>query len=76
MISLFKKKVVVPPAAKKIAVHCSDGQIVVHFATYRTIKPNGSLCLHNAKDGSNVIADYAPGAWTSLTVGTRKVSKK
>ncbi len=77
MFGLFKKKPKPTPKPLKpvrIAVHCPDGTTVVHYAAYRTLRANGGLSLHDEKGGGQTVADYAPGAWTSVSCGTRKVS--
>lgn len=75
MFGLFKKKPAPkPPKPKRVAVHCPDGTTVVHYAAYRRFMSGGALCLHNKEDGGEVVADYAPGAWQSVSVGKRKVS--
>ncbi len=74
MFGLFKKKPKPAPKPKRVAVHCPDGKTVVHYAAYRRFLPGGGLCLHNKEDGGEVVADYAPGAWLSVSCGTRKVS--
>jgi len=77
MLGLFKKKPVPAPKPvkpKRVAVHCPDGKTVVHYAAYRRFLSGGGLCLHNKEDGGEVVADYAPGAWSSVSCGKRKVS--
>ena len=76
IINWFKKKKAAPEQKKpsKIAVHCPDGVTVVHYAAYRTLRSNGVLSLHNERNGKGVVAEYAPGAWSSITTGTRRVS--
>lgn len=76
-MSWFSKKEPVPvklPTPKRISVHLNDGRTVVHYARYRTLR-DGTLTLHDSKDGGYVIADYVHGAWWSCTVGKRSVSK-
>lgn len=63
------------PKPQRVAVHCANGQTIVHYAVYREHTINGGLTLHNGKDGTKVVADYAQGAWLSISRGTRKVSK-
>jgi hypothetical protein len=83
MFNWFKKKPApVKPKLKpqRVAVHYHDGlswagTTVVHYAAYRTFRKDGGLSLHDNEDGSGVVADYAPGAWLSISSGTRKVSK-
>ena len=77
MFGLFKKKPVPAPKSpkpKRVAVHCSDGKTVVHYAAYRRFTSGGGLSLYNEAGGEHVVADYAPGAWLSVSVGKRKVS--
>lgn len=74
-MSWFKKeKREAPSKPRRIAVHCPDGETIVHYAAYRTIHPNGRLCLHDSIDGNGVVADYQSFAWQSISNGTRKVS--
>lgn len=75
MFNFFKKK---PEVVKKlkpvrIAVHRMDGTTVVHYAVYRTIYSSGNLCLHDALGGGRVVADYAAGQWSSISIGKRNV---
>ena len=75
MFNFFKKKPAPkPPKPQRIAVHMPDGATAVHYAAYRTIRNDGFLSLHDNKDGGWVVADYTPGAWVSLSHGTRKLS--
>ena len=68
----FKKKPTKKP--KRVTVHCA-GLSVTHYAAYRTHRTNGGLILHNSEDGGEIVAEYAPGVWMSLSHGTRKVTK-
>lgn len=72
----FKRK----PAPKKpkphrISVHLPDGRTFVHYAVYRTQRANGGLTLHDEIYGGCVVADYAAGCWSSVSIGTRRVSR-
>jgi len=63
------------PKPSRVAVHCTDGRTIVHYARFRTIHDSGRLSLHDKQGGGYTVADYAPGTWHSVTCGTRKVSK-
>lgn len=74
IFGLFKKKKVsIGPKPSRVAVHLKDGRVVVHYAVYRTVRADGRLSLHDGRDGSYVVADYAAGVWTSLTFRKRSV---
>jgi hypothetical protein len=75
MMFWFKKKLPVKrqPTKQRVAVHCFDSTSVAHYAAYRTIRANGGLTLHDEEGGGQVVADYAPGVWMSVSIGTRKV---
>ena len=81
MFNFFKKKPAPkppnppkPPKPQRIAVHLPDGTTAVHYAAYRTIHKDGFLSLHDNQGGGQAVADYTPGAWVSLSNGTRKLS--
>lgn len=70
-----KKKTVKKEKPVRVSVHLHNGTTIVHYCNYRTINGSGVLSLHDAKDGSKVVADYAAGTWLGASVGKRCVSK-
>jgi hypothetical protein len=76
-MSWFKKKPAEPkplPKRYRVSVHLKNGQTVIHYAAFRTLRDNGGLGLHNRSDGNGTVADYAAGEWSSVSVGKRSVS--
>lgn len=62
----------------KVTVFLKDGSRVVHYAGCRSIDRDGTLFLYskwNSERGTyeqeDTVAVYAPGAWVSLSTGTR-----
>ena len=87
LLGLRKPKPVEKPKAPKrppkVTVHLVNGDRVVHYAGMRRMNEDGSLSLYSKWDkekekwvDEDVVADYAPGTWHSITTGTRKVAKK
>jgi len=71
---VVKKRVYKRPP--KITVITMNGERIVHYANFRRIDEKGMLSLFNHESGVRTVADYAPGTWYSVSVGTRKVSPK
>jgi hypothetical protein len=84
------KKPTVPKTPKKVkykrppkvTVHLKNGDRVVHYAGCRVIHADGGLTLYSKWDKEkktyvqeDLVADYSPGTWSSITTGTRKVVK-
>lgn len=68
-----------PKKAPRISVHLPTGQTVVHYGHSRIIYDTGRLTVFWKpldKDDGVVVADYAPGAWSSVSVGKRNVKGK
>jgi hypothetical protein len=55
----------------RIAVHLVDGLVVVHYAKFRELHLGGSITLSDGP--GEVVASYAPGTWTAITTGARKI---
>jgi len=80
MIWPFRKKPAPAPAPEpkmkpvRITVMLKDGRYVTHRAIRRRIDRDGGLHLFDADDGGDVVADYAPGTWVSMSAGKRCVT--
>jgi hypothetical protein len=73
---LKKPPVPKPPKARRIAVHCIEGETFVHYAAFQSRKGDGSVVLHDKQDGNAVVATYAAGSWKSITAGPRKMQRR
>ena len=72
MIWPFRKKPDPKPVDPvRVTVMLKDGTYVAHRAAYRTKGADGSLQLHNRREGGTLVAEYAPGAWVCVTTGKR-----
>ena len=67
----------------KVTVHLKDGTYITHYAGCRRVHSDGYLTLYsgwNEETGeykeSDLVAEYAPGTWSSISTGTRKVRNK
>lgn len=63
------------PRLLRISVHLPNGHIATHYAKSRTYRTDGSVVLYDGPNGQGqVVAEYAPGSWQSLSVGKRSLS--